>query len=242
MISAPRPPRRTVDSIARLSALAVLVALGGCQPPVSGTGPEPQAQRQEAPAASGALPEVTVTLKPTSQTGAEITGFAWYVTSVKDPARGSYTAAVERRSLTRLWFDVSDEGEQRATIVLPLRQGRPTGLILSIEHGRFVCAGPGKDNVCALRVSVDGAAPRAVQFAAPRHQPATSLRLVAGDDAQRLLAAIAKGKRLRIQPTFEEEGSPEIEFGLNGLNPTIARLVKRSVAAMPRVAANAPGV
>jgi hypothetical protein len=187
------------------------------------------------------LPEVTVTLKPVTRANAEATGYAWYLTSVKDPVRGSYAAAVERRSLTRLWFDVPDEGEQRASIALVLRDGRPTDLILSIERGRFVCTGEGRDNVCTLRVSIDDSPARLVRFAAPRRPPPTYLHLVGGDDARRLLAAIAKSKRLRIQPILQDEGSPEIEFALTGLDPVIARLVKRSVAAMPKAVTADPG-
>ena len=243
MINARNSRSGLIDAARALAAPVALLVLAGCQPSVTATAAEQKAQLSDLAVPAGALPEVTVTLKPTTQGNAEMTGFAWYLTSVRDPARGSYTAALERRSLTRLWFDVVDEGEQRATIVLPLHDGRPTDLILSIEHGRFVCTGAGRENVCTLRVSVDGAAAHPVQFVAPRHKPATSLHLVGGEDARRLLASIAKGKRLRIQPVLSEEGSPEIEFGLNGLNPAIARLNKRAVAGMAKfaAAAAAPG-
>jgi hypothetical protein len=226
--------------VAGLSVLGALLVSGGCDstPP-----PTVSAARAKAsdPPPSDSLPDVTVTLKPTTRVNAEQTGYAWYLTSVRDPVRGNYTAAVERRSLTRLWFDVADEGEQRASIALVLRDGRPANLILSIERGSFVCTDAGRDNVCALRVSTDDSAARLVRFAAPRSRPATNLHLVGGDDARRLLAAIAKSKRLRIQPIFEDEGSPEIEFALSGLDPVIAKLVKRSVAAMPKTALASPG-
>jgi hypothetical protein len=226
--------------IAGLSVLGALLVSGGCDstapPPVAAA----RAKTSDPPPGSSLL-EVTVTLKPTTRAGAEQTGYAWYLTSVRDPDRGNYTAAVERRSLTRLWFDVADEAEQRASIALVLRDGRPTNLILSIERGSFVCTVPGRDNVCALRVSTDDSVARLVRFAAPRSRPATHLHLVGGDDARRLLAAIAKAKRLRIQPIFEDEGSPEIEFALTGLDPVIAKLVKRSVAAMPKATLAGPG-
>jgi hypothetical protein len=226
--------------VAGLSVLGALLVSAGCD----STPPSPVlAARAKTPdpPPSSSLPEVTVTLKPTTRASAEQTGYAWYLTSVRDPVRGNYTAAVERRSLTRLWFDVADEGEQRASIALVLRDGRPTNLILSIERGSFVCTDAGRDNVCALRVSTDDSAARLVRFAAPRGRPATNLHLVGGDDARRLLGAIAKAKRLRIQPIFEEEGSPEIEFALSGLDPVIAKLVKRSVAAMPKATLAGPG-
>jgi hypothetical protein len=226
--------------VAGLSVLGALLVSGGCDstppPPVSAV----RATTSDPPP-SNSLPDVTVALKPTTRANAEQTGYAWYLTSVRDPVRGNYTAAVERRSLTRLWFDVADEGEQRASIALVLRDGRPTNLILSIERGSFVCADVGRDNVCALRVSTDDSAVRLVRFAASRGRPATKLHLAGGDDARRLLAAIAKAKRLRIQPVFEDEGSPEIEFALSGLDPVIAKLVKRSVAAMPKATLAGPG-
>jgi hypothetical protein len=128
-----------------------------------------------------------------------------------------------------------------ASIVLPLRDGRPTDLILSVEHGRFDCGGQGREKGCVLRVSIDNAAARPVRFRPGRGKSGSSLHLAGGEDARRLLAAIGKAKRLRIQPSFVEEGSPEIEFALNGLNPAIARLVKRSVAATQKLAANTPG-
>lgn len=240
MSSAPFGRGSATRIVAGLTVLGALVVSAGCDstppPPVSAARAKPWGAQP-----NGSLPEVTVTLKPTTRANAEQTGYAWYVTSVKDPVRGNYTAAVERRSLTRLWFDVSDEGEQRASIALVLRDGRPVNLILSIERGSFVCTGEGRDNVCALRVSTDDTAARLVRFAAPQLQPATNLHLAGGDDARRLLAAIAKARRLRIQPTFQDEGSPEIEFTLTGLDPVIAKLVKRSVAAMPKVTLAAPG-
>lgn len=241
MISAPIRRGGTTRVVAGLIVLAALVASGGCDSSALPKALDAQAKLGDVPAPAGSLPEVTVALKPTTRANAEQTGYAWYVTSVKDPVGGSYTAAVERRSLTRLWFDVPDDGEQRASLALVLRDGRPTNLILSIERGRFVCAGERRDNVCALRVSIDDSAARLVRFAAPRRRPATDLHLVGGDDARRLLAAIAKAKRLRIQPTFQDEGSPEIEFALTGLDPAIAKLVKRSVAAMPKAVVAAPG-
>lgn len=227
--------------VAGFTVLGAIAAAGGCDSSAPATPAVPRAILQDVPPPAGALPEVTVTLKPSTRAGAETTGYAWYITSVKDPARGSYTAAVERRSLTRLWFDVADDGAQRASIALLLRDGRPTDLILSTEHGQFTCSSPDKASVCALRVSIDGAVARPVRFAATHSGPATSLHLVGGDDARRLLAGIGKAKRLRIQASFEDEGSPEIEFALNGLNPAIARLMKRSVAAMPKPAATSPG-
>jgi hypothetical protein len=241
MISGPSRRSGATGAVAGLIALGALVASGGCDSSAPASASGAQAKLPYLPAPSGSLPEVTVALTPTTRANAELTGYAWYLTSVKDPARGSYTAAVERRSLTRLWFDVPDDGEQRASIALVLRDGQPADLILSIERGHFVCADQGRENVCALRVSIDDAAARPVRFTAPRHRPATYLHLAGGDDARRLLAAIAKAKRLRIQPTFREEGSPEIEFALTGLNPVIARLAKRSVAAMPTAATADPG-
>ena len=241
MISAPIPRVLAKRVAAWMTVLGVLVIVSGCDSASPTTASDAQAKPGSLPSPGGSLPEVTVSLKPTTRASAELTGYAWYLTSVRDPVRGSYTAAVERRSLTRLWFDVADEAEQRASITLVLREGRPADLILSIEHGRFVCAGDRRDNVCAIRVGIDDSAPRLVRFAAPRHRPATYLHLVGGDDARRLITAIAKARRLRIQPTFQDEGSPEIEFALTGLDPVIARLTKRSVAAMPEVVSAAPG-
>jgi len=241
---ATRTWRAATGACVRAALASALLAASGCDS--SAVAPAPDARvssaPEPAPPASGALPAVTVTLKPSTKAGAEMAGFAWYVTSVKDPVRGSYTAAVERRSLTRLWFDVADEGEQRASITLLLRDGRPGDLILSVEHGTFLCTSKGRDNVCELRVSLDGGAALPVRFAAPRHRAATRLHLAGGDDARRLLAALARARVLRIQPSFRDEGSPEIEFALNGLTPAIARVVKRSVAAMPPTVAAIPGV
>ena len=241
MISAPIRLSGASRVAAWLTVFGALAVSGGCDFTPSAKSSGVHAAVSNTPAANGALPEVTVTLKPTTRANAELTGYAWYLTSVRDPVGGSYTAAVERRSLTRLWFDVPDEGEQRASITIVLRDGRPANLILSIDHGHFVCTGERRDNVCALRVSIDDAAPRLVRFAASRHRPPTDLHLAGGDDARRLIAAIAKAKRLRIQPTFQDEGSPEIEFALTGLDPVIAKLTKRSVAAMPKVTSASPG-
>jgi len=160
---------------------------------------------------------------------------------VKDPIRGSYTAAVESHSLSHLSSDAPYNGEQRASIALVLQNGRPTDLVLSIERGQFVCAGHDHDKACPLPVTVDDAAPRSVRFAIPRQWPATHLHLAGGDDARRLLAAIATARHLRIQPTLQQEGAPELEFTLTGLNPAIAKLMRHSVAATPKPVTVNPG-
>jgi hypothetical protein len=227
--------------VAGLGVLGAVAAAGACDTSTPAPLPATHATVQDVPPPTGTLPAVTVTLKPSTRAGAETTGYAWYITSIRDPARGSYTAAVERRSLTRLWFDIADDGAQRASIALILRDGHPVDMVLSTEHGSFSCSSATKANGCALRVSIDSAAARPVWFVAARRAPATSLHLAGGDDARRLLAAMSKARRLRIQASFEDEGSPEIEFALNGLNPAIARLMKRSVAAMPAPPASSPG-
>jgi hypothetical protein len=219
--------------LAEFTVLGALVASSGCDSSAPTTVPDAQANLRYMPTPAGSLPGVTVTPKPTARVSAKLIRYSWHITSVKDPVRGSYTAAVERRNVTRLWFDDLEEGKQRASIVLLLRDGRPTDLILSVEHGRFVCTGQGPDNACTLRVSIDDAAARPIRFSASRHRSAPLLHLVGGDDARWLLAAIAKGKRLRIQQSFRQEGYPDIEFALTGLDPAIAKLTKRSVATMP---------
>ena len=122
-----------------------------------------------------------------------------------------------------------------------LHDGQPADLVISIERGRFVCAGQGKDTACSLRVSIDDAAPRPVRFAVPRHFPPTELHLAGGPDARRLLAVLMRAKRMRIQPIFQQDRSPEIEFALTGLSPAIARISKHSVAEMPSTPTSAAG-
>jgi hypothetical protein len=196
-----------IGAIAGFAALGALVALAGC----NSSAPAPPADVAKSdviPMPAVLLPDVDVTPKPIRRTGRGTAGSTWYITSVKDPARGNYTAAVERLSLTQVWFDGADEAAQRATMVLPLHDGRPTDLILSVEHGRFECAAKGRDKACTVRVSVDRAPARPVRFCALSPRSPNSLHLVGGEDARQLLAAIGKGKRLRIQPSFVEEGSP----------------------------------
>jgi len=219
--------------LAEFTVLGALAASSGCDSSAPTTTPDAQANLQHMPTPAGSLPGVTVSPRPTARVSTKLISDSWHITSVKDPVRGSYTAAVERRNLTRLRFDDPQEGQQRASIALLLRDSRPTDLMLSVEHGPFACAGHGSANPCTLRVSIDDAAARTVRFSSSRHRTAMPLHLAGGDDARWLLAAIAKGKRLRIQQSFREEGYPDIEFALTGLDPAIAKLMKRSAAAMP---------
>jgi hypothetical protein len=241
MIRAPTRRSGVTGVVVRLTVCGALVASGGCE----SLAPEPTARAQtklpDLPAPSGSLPEVAVTPEPTTRADAELTGRAWYVTAVKDPTSGSYTAAVERRSLRRLSFGAPYDGAQRASLALVLRNGQPADLVLSIERGRFECSSHDRDNACPLPVNVDDAAPRSVRFSVPRHWSATHLHLVEGDDARRLLAAIVKAKHLRIQPTFRQAGTAELEFALAGLSPAIARVMRHSVAATRKPATASPG-
>ena len=236
-------PRSFSRALAAPAALALL-ALGvtaGCGPSSRPPAAIPivRSPSLEAPDVEGALPEVTVTLGATTRDAAEARGHAWYVTAVRDPVRGNFTAAVERRSVNPLWFDSPNEDDQRAAIVVVLRDGRPSDLLLSVEHGQFVCQSKQRANACPLRVSIDGMLPASVWFAVPRHWAPTHLHLLGGQDAARLLAAIPKARQLRIQPTFDQEGSPEIEFAVAGLDRAIDRVTKRAVAASRKlVAAN----
>lgn len=214
-------------------AALTLVLLAGCESEEREPAAVAATPPAETPVAVGSLPDVAVTPEPTTRESAELTGRAWYVTTVKDPSTRSYTAAIERRSLEQLSFDTPYDGDQRAAMTLVLHDGQPVDLVLSIERGRFVCAGQGNDSTCTLRVSLDDAAPRPVRFAVPRHFPPTQLHLAGGSDARRLLAVLLRAQRLRIQPVFQQDRSPEIEFALTGLSPAIARILKHSVAAVP---------
>ena len=216
-----------------LAVLATLALVGGCGSASPEPAPTIAAAPADLPVPAGSLPDVSVTPEPTTRESAELTGRAWYVTTVRDPGTRSYTAAVERRSLEEISFDTPYDGGQRPSMTVVLRDGRPADLVLSIERGRFVCVGQDRDTACAVRVSIDDGPPQRIRFSAPRHLPATHLHLAGGEDARRLLAALMRSKRLRVQPTFQQERSPEIEFGLAGLSPAIARIVKRAVAATP---------
>lgn len=228
-------------ALARFAALATLAILGGCESAVQEAAPVVATPPPETPVVAGTLPDIDVTPEPETRENAELTGRAWYVTTVKDPTTRSYTAAIERRSLEQLSFDTPYDGDQRASITLVLHDGQPADLVISIERGRFVCAGQGRDTACALRVSIDDAAPRPVRFAVPRHFPPTALHLAGGPDARRLLAVLTRAKRLRIQPIFQQDRSPEIEFALSGLSPALARISKHSVAAMAGYTTSASG-
>ncbi len=231
----------TPGAMGRFAALAALALIGGCESAVHDAAPIVVAPPPETPVVAGTLPDVAVTPEPTTRESAELTGRAWYVTTVKDPTTRSYTAAIERRSLDQLSFDTPYDGDQRASMTLVLHDGQPVDLVISIERGRFVCAGKDRDTACALRVSIDDAAPRPVRFAVPRHFPPTELHLAGGPDARRLLAVLTRAKRLRIQPIFQQERSPEIEFALTGLSPAIARISKHSVAELPGSPTSASG-
>ena len=220
-------------AIAGFALLAALPILGGCNYAPPEPPPQRVAEPVELPVPAGTLPDVAVSPERTTRESAELTGRAWYVTTVRDPGTRSYTAAVERRSVEEISFDTPYDGEQRPSITVVLHDGRPADLVLSIERGRFVCGDDSHEAACAVRVSIDDCVPRQVRFAVPRHDPGTRLHLAGGEDARRLLAALVRAKRMRVQPTFQQQRSPEIEFALAGLNPAIARIVKRAVAATP---------
>ena len=242
MVTAPSGPNRTGAFAAAPALAALSVIVGGCGLAAPDHLPKSQPKPAELPSVSGSLPDVTVTLAPKVQVSAEARGHAWYVTAIKDPVRGGYTAAMERRSLNALRFDSTHIGDQRASITVVLHNGRPTDLLLSVDREHFACQSDDRNNACALDVSVDGSALRQVWFAVPRHWSATHLHLAGGGDATQLLAAITKAHQLSIQATFHDEGSPELEFALSGLSQAIDKLTKRTVAATPKLAAASPGV
>ena len=246
---------RMKGAAAALAPLVIAIASTGCQ----SSAPEPVSKGQLHPSTVAAIndylpavavsvkrdvqtaPDVSITDEQSVRTSADPAAQRWYVTTVKDPVRGIYTAAVERQSLSHLTLDGRSGEKPRALLALVLFDGRPSNIVLSLESGQFECAGHGRDNVCPLPVSVDGAPPSAVRFAAPRHGATTHLHLAGGADARRLLAAIGRAKHLLIQPTFKNEKSTDLEFALTGLAPAIATVVKHSVAANRQPAAPTPG-
>jgi hypothetical protein len=243
MISLVRRRAGILRLAAGFAAAGSLVTATGCQSSTPADDPVPTVQtvHGDLPVPAGVLPDVSVTPEPSTREDAERTGRAWYVTALRDPVSGSYAAALERRSLEQLPLDVPDNEQQRATLAVFLRDGQPADLVLSIEHGRFVCSGKANEKTCTVRVSLDDGAPRLVRFSVPRKVASTQLHLAGGDDARRLLAGIAKAKHLRIQPTIEPERSPEIEFALTGLSPAIAKVTRHSVAATAQSSSSEPG-
>jgi hypothetical protein len=232
--------------------VATCAAIAGCSSSASDSPLRAARVEPVVAAVDGALPDVTVAVKHGVPHGTEASmvdghlvrtadeAGSWYVTTVRDPEHGGYIAAVERRSLNDLDFDSDAEVHPHAMLTLVLRDGRPADLVLSVEGGQFACVGKGRDNSCALNVAVDGAAARAVRFAVPRHWEPSYLHLAGGADSHRLLASIARAKRLVIQSTFKDEAPAELQFALNGLSPAIARVLKHSVAAVPTLAAATP--
>jgi hypothetical protein len=241
---------------AALALLIVAVGSAGCESSDPDPTPKVQAQAQleNSPPIGESLAEVSVSVGRNSPSSIDVrdsdgrivrTGMtppppAWYVTTVRDPVRGIYTAAVERQSLNRLAFETSED-EPHALLALILLDGHPSDLVLSLEGGQFDCAGHGRDNTCAVRVSIDGAPAAPVRFTVPQHSLGSRLHLAGGADARRLLATLGKAKRLVIQPAFKNEQPADIEFALTGLTPAIAKLVRRSVAATQKLAATTPG-
>ena len=246
---------RMKGATAVLAPLVIALASTGCQ----SSAPEPASKGRLLPstvvAINDSLPDVAVSVKRDARstpglsrtddqsvaTSADPAAPAWYVTTVKDPVRGIYTAAVERRNLNHLAPDGRSDETPRALLALVLFNGRPSDIVLSLETGQFECAGHDRNNVCPLPVSVDGAPRIAVRFSAPRHGAATHLHLAGGADARRLLAAIGRAKHLLIQPTFKDEKPADLDFALSGLAPAIATVVKHSVAANQKLAAQTPG-
>ena len=246
--------RRVMGATAKLAPLVAAIASTGCHSSTPEAALQAQLHRPALAAVSGALPDVTVSAnrnaKATARTAdertapknAEPTAQAWYVTTVKDPVRGIYTAAVERQSLNQLAIDVSSDEEPRALLAVILRDGRPSDIVLSLESGEFECAGHDRPNACPLHVSIDGAPPIAVRFAVPHHWVAAHVHLVGGADARRLLATIGKTRHLAIYPTLKGEKPVDLEFTLTGLTAAISKIVRHSVAANQKLAAATPGV
>ena len=233
MLSVLKSRTAVASLVVGLAAVGVLVAFIRAPAPAARSVPQVKSNAAELPAHIGVLPDVSVSAEPTTRQEAELTGRAWYVTALKDPVRGNYAAAVERRSLDSLSFDAPYDGEQRASIAVLLQDGRPADLFVSVDRGQFVCTGADRDRTCSLRVSIDGAPARLVRFSMRRHSESTSVHLVGGDDGRRLLASLTKAKRLRIHPVFQQGRSPEIDFALTGLAPAISRIMKHSVATTP---------
>jgi hypothetical protein len=257
MFSLHTVPGSVRGAVAALASLIATVGLAGCgsSEPDPEPAPKAQAQLENPPPIGESLADVSVSAGRNSPSSIDVrdsdgrivrTGMtppppAWYVTTVRDPVRGIYTAAVERQSLNRLAFETSSEDEPHALLALILLDGHPSDMILSLEGGQFDCAGHGRDNTCAVRVSIDGGPAAPVRFAVPQHSLGARLHLAGGADARRLLATLGKGKRLLIQPAFKNEQPADIEFALTGLTPAIAKLVKHSVAATQKLAATTPG-
>ena len=240
------------------TAFAVLiVAIGsaGCQSSDPEPTPKAQVQLENSPPIGDSLPEVSVSAGRNSPSSVDVrdadgrivrTGMmppppAWYVTTVRDPVRGIYTAAIERQSLNRLAFETSSEDEPHALLALIILDGHPSDMVLSLEGGQFDCAGHARDNTCAVRASIDGSPAAPVRFTLPQHSLGARLHLAGGADGRRLLATLSKGKRLVLQPAFKNEQPADIEFALTGLTPAIAKLVKHSVAGTQKLAATTPG-
>jgi hypothetical protein len=182
--------------------LILLVTLAGCAPDpathaYSGTSDEERAALAKA-------------RSETEEDRANRLGLHWRYTASEDDMTSGLVRLATINSLNEVTFEFPYQEPQRAQLQLRTHPRWGKNVILSVDHGQFLCHFDG----CSVSIRYDGG--RAWEY--PASEPADhSSKALFINDYQDIVQSLKKASKVRIEARFYQEGLRVFEFEVQPL-------------------------
>ncbi len=166
-------------------------------------------ENKGAPTADKAIP-VPTTNTSTSDSESASMG-QWSYSESEDKLRGKSDYFASLNSINQIHQDFPYEDQTSAQLTIRKAASGRTDVVFQVSSGQLMC--PSYQG-CSGTVRFDDGAPQKLRFLGPEDNSNETIFVA---DAKRFIENLKKSKRLVIEKTMYQAGSPQFEFNTVGL-------------------------
>jgi hypothetical protein len=142
----------------------------------------------------------------------DVNSSPWTYSQDDDKVRGGTTYYASTTSTNSIAQDPPYDSDTTMRITVRKSPAYGTDVILTISSGQMMC--PSYEG-CSGTVRFDDGRPQHIQFNGPEDEDSESVFVVG---AKEFISKLKSAKRVTIEKTLYQAGSPQFEFDVHGLN------------------------
>lgn len=203
------PPKGGVGKVAGIGCLVVLgifillAAIGSQVEPTNATGNVDEATAN--------LAAVGINTAETNAIGAEAEESSWSYSEDEDKVRGGTTYYARTTSTNSIAQSFPYDSDTTMAMTVRKSPAYGTDVVLTISSGQMMC--PSYEG-CSGTVRFDSGPAQRVSFSGPEDNSSDTIFV---DGAKGFIAKLKASKKVTIEKTLYEAGSPQFEFDVRGL-------------------------